>query len=458
MDSLTELANIVDRKRVLPPGLVAERATSYWNSAPMQARALVMPSSTDEVAAVLKACNAASQSLITQGGLTNCVEAVEPTRDDVVLSTEKMCRIVEVDHVGGTAVVEAGAVLQGVQEAVAREGLYFPLDLGARGSCTIGGNIATNAGGINVLKYGMMRNLVLGLETVLADGTVVSSMNRMLKNNAGYDTKQLFIGSEGSLGIVTRAVLRLFPLPQSRQDALVALDSFDNVVALLGRLKSELAGALSAFEIMWRDYYAAVTEDGWHRAPLARDYPYYVVFQAEGSDPVTDNARFERVLGTALEDGIIADAVLPKSEAEVRDVWAIREDFDALMQREPLYLYDVSLPIRDMETYVNDVYGLVEKRLPNGKAWTLGHIADGNLHFFIWPGENADHNQTANECVYDPLQPYGGSVSAEHGIGVGKLKWLPHSRTQADIELMRTLKKTLDPKGILNPDRVIPDL
>ena len=456
MDSLTELATIVDGKRVLPPDAIAERATSYWNSAPMQARALVMPSTTDEVAAILRACNDAGQAVITQGGLTNCVEAVEPTSTDVVLSTEKMAGIVEIDHVGGTATVEAGAVLQTVQETVAGEGLYFPLDLGARGSCTIGGNIATNAGGINVLKYGMMRNLVLGLETVLADGTVVSSMNRMLKNNAGYDTKQLFIGSEGSLGIVTRAVLRLFPLPQTRQDALVALGSFDNVVALLARLKSELAGSLSAFEIMWNDYYAAVTEAGWHRAPLPRDYPYYVVFQAEGSDPGTDGARFERVLEAALEDGIIVDAVLPKSEAEVRDVWRIREDFDALMQMAPLYLYDVSLPIRDMENYVNEVYRLVDQRFPGGKAWTLGHIADGNLHFFIWPGEEGDHYHAANECVYDPLQPYGGSVSAEHGIGLGKLKWLPHSRSKADIELMRTLKQSLDPNGILNPDRVIP--
>ncbi len=456
MASLTELASIVDGKRVLSPDAVAERATSYWNSAPMQARALVMPSTTDEVAAILGTCNGAGQSLITQGGLTNCVEAVEPTTSDVVLSTEKMANIVEIDQVGGTAIVEAGAVLQTVQETVAAEGLYFPLDLGARGSCTIGGNIATNAGGINVLKYGMMRNLVLGLETVLADGTVVSSMNRMLKNNAGYDTKQLFIGSEGSLGIVTRAVLRLFPLPQTRQDALVGLTGFDNVVALLARLKSQLAGSLSAFEIMWNDYYAVVTEEGWHRAPLPRDYPFYVVFQAEGSDPDADDARFEQVLQAALEDGIIADAVLPKSDTEVRDVWAIREDFDALMQLEPLYLYDVSLPIRDMESYVGEVYRLIEQRFPQGRAWTLGHIADGNLHFFVWPGEEGDHYHAVNECVYDPLRPYGGSVSAEHGIGLGKLRWLPHSRSQADIALMRMLKKSLDPKGILNPARVIP--
>ena len=191
---------------------------------------------------MLRSCHDAGQAVVTQGGLTNCVCAVEPTREDVVLSTEKMTEIVEIDRVGGTAVVEAGAVLQTLQETLAAEGLYFPLDLGARGSCTIGGNIATNAGGMNVLRYGMMRNLVLGLETVLADGTVVSSLNRMLKNNAGYDTKQLFIGSEGSLGIVTRAVLRLRPALRSRNTAFVAMDDFAHVPTLLKSLGSSLGG------------------------------------------------------------------------------------------------------------------------------------------------------------------------------------------------------------------------
>jgi FAD/FMN-containing dehydrogenase len=273
-DTISNLGDIVGAKRLLDSAAAAGRVTSFWNPAPMQARALVMPGSSEEVSRVLRACHEAGQAVITQGGLTNCVCAVEPTGEDIVLSTEKMTGILEIDPVGGTAVVEAGAVLQTVQETLAAEGLYFPLDLGARGSCTIGGNIATNAGGINVLRYGMMRNLVLGLETVLSDGTIVSSLNRMLKNNAGYDTKQLFIGSEGSLGIVTRAVLRLFPQPASRQNAFVAFDSFDNVVRLLSFLQKELAGTLSAFEVMWNDYYHEVTGEGWHRPPLARDYPF----------------------------------------------------------------------------------------------------------------------------------------------------------------------------------------
>ncbi len=455
-DSIPNLADIVGAARTLDSEAAAARATSFWNAGPMQARSLVMPGSTDEVSKLLRACHGSGQSVITQGGLTNCVCAVEPTRDDVVLSTEKMTDVIEIDPVGGTAVVEAGAVLQNVQEAMAAEGLYFPLDLGARGSCTIGGNIATNAGGINVLRYGMMRNLVLGLETVLADGTVISSLNRMLKNNAGYDTKQLFIGSEGSLGIVTRAVLRLFPQPKSRQDALVALESFDQVVELLGRLQTDLAGTLSAFEIMWGDYYHEVTGAGWHRPPLGRDHAFYVVFQSEGSDPDADEARFERVLEAAFEQGLIVDAVLPKSASEVREIWNIREDFEAILQYEPQYLYDVSLPIRDMQNYVDEVYALLEQRLPGSVAFTLGHIADGNLHLFVCPQREGDHHDLANRCVYDPLRAYGGSVSAEHGIGMDKIRWLPHSRSPEDIALMRTLKRSLDPKNILNPGRVLP--
>ena len=421
----------------------------------MQAKALLMPSSTADVAGVLEHCNKAGQSVLTHGGLTNCVTAVEPTLEDLVLSTEKMTDIVEIDRIGGTAVVEAGAVLQNVQEAVAAEGLYFPLDLGARGSCTIGGNIATNAGGINVLRYGMMRNLVLGLEVVMADGGVMSSLNRMLKNNAGYDMKQVFIGSEGTLGVVTRAVLRLFPQPASRQDALVALTSVDKVITFLGLLQREMAGNLSAFEIMWGAYYRAVTGDNGHRPPLARDYPFYVVFQAEGSDPELDAARFERVLEQAFEAGLIADAVIPKSAAETRAIWEIRENFEPALVNPPFYLYDVSLPIRDMEAYVAEVEANVDRRWSDGMCVTLGHMADGNLHFFVAPGEMGDFHEDSDRCVYEPLKQYGGSVSAEHGIGIEKLGWLPHSKSAAEIQLMRSLKRAFDPNDILNPGRVV---
>ena len=453
--AISALTDIVGDDRLLDTDSISGRATSYWNSAPMQAKAMVLPATSKDVSGILRHCNASGQPVITQGGLTNCVSAVEPSLDDVVLSTEKMTGILEIDRIGGTAIVEAGTVLQAVQEIVAKEGMCFPLDLGARGSCTIGGNIATNAGGINVLRYGMMRNLVLGLEAVMADGTVMSSMNRMLKNNAGYDMKQLFIGSEGTLGVVTRAVLRLFPQPASRQDALVAMASIEDVVRFLGKLQRELAGNLSAFEIMWGAYYRAVTGENGHRPPLPREYPFYVVFQAEGSDPDVDDARFERVLADAFEEGLIADAVIPKSATETRAIWEIRENFEPALVKPPFYLYDVSLPIRDMAAYVATVEENVDRRWPGGMCIALGHMADGNLHFFVAPGEDGDHRAASDECVYEPLREYGGSVSAEHGIGLEKLRWLPHSKSSAEIQLMRTLKQSLDPNNILNPGRVL---
>jgi len=456
-DTVAEISKIVGAGRLLIGDAIAERATSYWNSAPMQGAAIALPRSTGEVSAILKCCHEHDQTVVTQGGLTNCVTAAEPAADDVVISLEKMNQVVEIDKVGGTAVVEAGAILQYVQEVVAKEGLRFPLDLGARGSCTIGGNVATNAGGMNVLRYGMMRNLVLGLEAVLADGTVISSMNRMMKNNAGYDVKQLFIGTEGTLGIVTRVVLRLFPQPASQQSALVAMESFDSVATFLSRLQRQLADSLSAFEIMWGDYYAAVTVDGGHRAPLSRDYPFYVVFESEGTDPEADVKRFETVLELALGDGLIIDAVIPKSDAESRDIWNIREEFDAILEPEPVYLYDISLPIRDMADYVARVRANVTKRWPTGQCYAIGHVADGNLHFFIAPNETGDLHRESDECVYEPLVDVGGSVSAEHGIGTEKIKWLPHSRSKAEIELMHSLKQTLDPKNLLNRGRVIGD-
>jgi FAD/FMN-containing dehydrogenase len=338
------------------------------------------------------------------------------------------------------------------------EGLRFPLDLGARGSCTIGGNVATNAGGINVLRYGMMRNLVLGLEAVLADGTVISSMNRMMKNNAGYDLKQLFIGSEGTLGVVTRVVLRLFPQPASQQSALVAMQNFDGVTNFLLQLQQQLAGSLSAFEIMWGDYYKAVTQDDGHRAPLSRDYPFYVIFESEGNDPNADAQRFEAVLEQALGDGLIIDAVIPKSNAETRDIWNVREEFEPILRPEPVYLYDVSLPIREVEHYVAKVKANISSRWSNGQCYTIGHLADGNLHVFVAPDDQGASHKECDECVYGPLAEIGGSVSAEHGIGTEKINWLSHSRSEAEINLMRALKQSLDAKNLLNPGRVIGSL
>lgn len=449
---VTDLIRTLGSNCVITGEAITQRATSYWDQSPTSAIALVKPRNTEQLSQVITICHAHKQPVVTHGGLTGCVQGAVSRPDEIIISLERMNAIEGIDVQGGTATVQAGVILEILQNTVAEQGLLFPLDLGARGSCTIGGNIATNAGGINVLRYGMMRNLVLGLEVVTADGTVLSSMNQMLKNNAGYDNKQLFIGSEGTLGIVTRAVLKLFPQPTSCNTALVATDNFDKLITLLNSLQRDLAGTLSAYEVMWGEYFRGVTGEGGHRPPLSRDYPFYVVVEAQGADVDCDNARFEGLLEQAFEDETIVDAVIPKSEAERRAVWDIREVFEDIL---PAYLYDVSLPINSMATYIDQVMTGLKKKWPNGDCFVLGHIADGNLHLFTRPGIEGDLHAESDAIVYAPLQGLAGSVSAEHGIGTEKLNWLASSRSEADLAMMRLLKKSLDPTNLLNPGRVL---
>ena len=450
-DVIGALRAALGEERVQTGERISQRATSYWNPAPTRALALLTPRSTEQVSQALAVCHAHQQPVVTHGGLTGCVQGAEACAEEVIISLEKMNRIEQVDTAGATATVQAGVILEVLQTTVAEQGLLFPLDLGARGSCTIGGNIATNAGGVNVLRYGMMRNLVLGLEVVTADGTVLTSMNQMLKNNAGYDIKQLFIGSEGTLGIVTRAVLKLFPQPTSCNTALVATDSFDKVTGLLNQLQHTLAGTLSAYEVMWGDYFRGVTSAGGHRPPMSRDYPFYVVVEADGADTAPDRERFEGQLEQALASETIIDAVIPQSESERRAIWNIREDFEPIM---PSHLYDVSLPISTMSHYVEQVMDGLKAKWPDCGCYVLGHIADGNLHLFTQPNAEGDTHAESDEIVYAPLQGLEGSVSAEHGIGSEKLRWLSSSRSGPEIQVMQQLKKTLDPLGLLNPGRV----
>ena len=449
---IERLQKIVGQSGIVSGPDLSERATSYWDPSPTKAIALVRPRSTSEVSEVLALCHERGQSVVVQGGLTGVVEGALSGPDDLIISLEKMSAIESVDEMDGVAVIQAGAVLQAVQEQLEEQGFLFPLDLGARGSCTIGGNVATNAGGINVLRYGMIRNLVLGLEAVLADGTVISSMNQMLKNNTGYDLKQLFIGSEGTLGIVTRVVVKLFPLSKSRQTALLAMESFDAVTSLLKTLETDLAGTLSAYEVMWNNYFRSATVEGAHAAPLSRDHPFYLLVEAEGADPGADEARFQKSLEAGLEKGEIVDAILPKSEAEREALWRIREDFDALL---PAYLYDVSLPIKSMSDYVARLEAAFAAWRADAEFVVFGHIADGNLHIFAWPFDGGIHHDACDKIVYSCLRGLNGSISAEHGIGIGKKAWLSDSRDDDEIKLMKRLKRMMDPKNLLNPGKVI---
>ena len=426
---------------------------------PVLAQVLVRPADTTQVSAVLHLCHARRQPVVPHGGLTGLVYGGAVGEDEIILSLEALNRIESVDVAGRTMRVEAGVTLQRVQEEAERFNLMFPLDLGARGTATIGGNISTNAGGMRVVRYGMMRSLVLGLEVVLADGTVLCSLNRMLKNNAGYDLKQLFIGTEGTLGIVTRADLRLVPRPVSSASAFVACRDFGAIPELLGMLDARLGGQLSAFEALWPQFYELTTTAPARSSPLL---PYghgiYVLIEALGADPGADQERFERVLTDALEREVIVDAVIAKSEAERRSMWAPREDVFQMDRYGPSHSFDVSLAIGDMPHYLETVRRALQEQVPGAQMWVFGHVADGNLHIAVCAGDAQKHAATfdaVERCVYEPLRGITGSISAEHGIGLERKPYLEISRTPAEIATMRALKAALDPRGILNPGKVI---
>jgi len=420
----------------------------------VDARVLVRPADTEQVSAVLRLCHSRGQPVVPHGGLTGLVYGASARESELILSLEALNRIESVDVAGRTMRVEAGVTLQRVQEEAERHNLMFPLDLGARGSATIGGNISTNAGGMRVVRYGMMRSLVLGLEVVLADGTVLCSLNRMLKNNAGYDLKQLFIGSEGTLGIVTRADLRLASRPVSACSAFVACRDFAAMTELLAMLDARLGGQLSAFEALWPQFYELTTTAPALSSPiLPYGHGVYALIEALGADPEADQDRFERVLSDAMESGSIADAAIAKSEADRQAMWAPREDVFQMDRYGPSHSFDVSLAIADMPRYLDTLHQSLRERLPGAKSFVFGHVADGNLHISVCAGDAV--GSVVESCVYEPLRSIAGSISAEHGIGLERKAYLEISRTRAEIATMRALKAALDPRGILNPGKVI---
>jgi FAD/FMN-containing dehydrogenase len=454
---LEELAAAVGSHGLITGSRLGERSNGYWDSSPLAALALVMPSSTAQLQQVVKSCHHHRQQVVVQGGLTGAAGGQKAGRDEVAVSLERLNTIDHFDPAGKTLVAGAGCTLEEVQGFAETRGLLFPVDIGARGSCTIGGNIATNAGGMEVIRYGMMREQVLGLEVVLADGSVLSSMNQMAKNNAGYDLKQLFIGSEGTLGIVTRAVLRLRPATHSRETALVACNSLAEVIALLDSAQAQLGETLTRFEVMDGPYYGAQTGPGGHRRALAAGYGWYVLVEARGTSPERDAQHFQGWLDQVVTSAIAADAVVPGNSRQLANLWQIREAFDGIIADRPCFLYDVSLPIANMASYVEELRAAVHRQWPSAALYTLGHMGDGNLHFFLSPrapGENNGLKSQADNLVYRPLAALGGSVSAEHGIGMDKKPWLSHSRSEAEIAVMKRIKTLLDPHELLNRGRI----
>ncbi|HEY5900592.1 MAG TPA: FAD-binding oxidoreductase [Burkholderiales bacterium] len=419
---------------------------------------VLRPASTLEVSAILRLCEGAGQPIVPQGGMTGLVSAGTPAPGEIALSLQRMNSIEDIDEAAATMTVQAGCPLQAVQEAADACGLFFPLDIGSRGTCTIGGNLSTNAGGNRVIRYGMARELTLGVEAVLADGTVLDSLNKMRKNNAGFDLKHLFIGTEGTLGVLTRAVLLLHPKPRSQLVAFCALPGFKAAISLLRLLRSELGGRLSAFEALWQNSYRLVIETVPSvRKPLQAEAPVYVLVEATGTHPAADETAFESALASALENGVVDEVVIARSLTEVHDLWAVRDGIsEAVLKLNPFLSYDVSMPVGEMDVFAEFAMTRIARDWPNARVGVFGHIGDGNLHIVTNVGEDgATPRAVVDELIYGATRRARGSVSAEHGIGFQKRAWLSYSRTPEEIGLMRKLKASLDPKGILSPGRVL---
>lgn len=421
---------------------------------------LLKPATTDQVAAILTICNETKTAIVPQGGNTGLVGAQIPFDGEAVLSLARMNKVRALDKAGHTLIVEAGVILANVQKAADDAGLLFPLSLAAEGSATIGGNLSTNAGGVAVLRYGMARDLVLGLEVVLADGRVLDLLRTLRKDNTGYDLKQLFIGAEGTLGVITAAALKLFPKPAQRVTALAAIPSPDAAVNLLAEMQERTGGLVSAFEIMPRIGIELVTA---HipsaRDPLAKPSPWYVLIEATSAAQFDLPGIFEVVLS---ESTLVTDAVVAASDAQREALWSLRENMSEAQKREGASIkHDVSVPVGAIPAFLETATAAVLKVVPGARAVSFGHIGDGNIHFNFSVPKNGNPDaflakwEDVQRVVHDIVHEFRGSISAEHGIGVQKRDQLPLYKSAVELDVMRTLKRTLDPNNILNPGKVI---
>lgn len=456
-EAIDALRELLGDGAVIAGSGVRERSAGFIRPGEgLGAAALVRPASTQQVSRVLAICHARGVPVVPVGGLTGMSDGGLCGPHEIALSLERMAAVESIDTGSATLTVQAGATLEAVQEYAAAHGFLFAVDIGARGSAQIGGAVSTNAGGLKTVRYGPMRDQVLGLEAVLADGRVVGSLHGVIKNNTGIDLKHLFIGSEGMLGIVTRVVLRLRPVLLVARTAVVACPDFASVLALLAGAQAGLGGALSSFEVMWNDFYAFVTREGHHQAPVDRRTPFAVLIEAEYAGQ-GDDLRFEQFLEDRLADDTLRDAAVAQSLEQRRGLWRIREGTELLEVFQPQYRYDVSVPVQHMGAYVEQVWAALQCANPGGRCFTFGHAGDSNVHFVVVPVAVQDFShEDCDALVYAPLQALGGAVSAEHGIGLAKRDALHFSRTPVEIEVMRAVKQALDPHGILNRGKVLP--
>lgn len=431
-----------------------------------QAIAVVKPGNTVEVAAIVRLCNQYNVPLVPQGGNTGLVlGSVPDTRGiAIVLSLKRLNRIRAVDPVNHTITVEAGCILQHVQEAASTAERLLPLSLAAEGSCTIGGNLATNAGGTAVLRYGNTRELCLGLEVVTAQGDIMEGLRGLRKDNTGYDLRDLFIGAEGTLGIITAAVMKIFPLPKSQLTALVALQTPDQALRLLTLAQGHCGAALTGFELMSDLCLQLVAKHMPHLTfPFSMHHPHYVLLELSDSESEAHaSAMLEALLASALENDICQDAVLASSSSQSKTLWNWRESISSAQAKEGKNIkHDISLPISRIAEFIIVTDALLQQHFPECRNVTFGHLGDGNLHYNVSPavGCSADlflaQQSNINRVVHDSVHQFGGSISAEHGIGVLKREELLRYKSPVEISLMKTIKQALDPLNLMNPGKVI---
>ncbi len=463
---LTQLRQAVGADQVLDSGDLSAWELDWRRRWRGRALAVVRPGSTAEVAAVVQACAAAGVAIVPQGGNTGLVGGGVPDASgtQVLLSLQRMHRVRQIDAANLTMTVEAGCVLQAVQQAAADAGLLFPLSLAAEGSCTIGGNLATNAGGTQVLRWGNARDLCLGLEVVTAQGQVWDGLTGLRKDNTGYDLRHLFVGSEGTLGVITAATLKLAPQPAASTTALAACATLDDCVALLTLAQRRLGAGLTGFEVMGRFALDLVAR---HFPALPRPLPaapWTVLLEQSDTDSEQHaRSRFEALLGDALEAGSVQDAVVAESIAQARALWHLRESIPLAQAEEGLNIkHDISLPVSAIPGFVAHTDALLQRHFPGVRLVNFGHLGDGNLHYNVQAPAGADgtrflaeHEHAVNTLVFDALLPCGGSFSAEHGIGALKRDELAARKPPVALQLMRTIKAALDPQGLMNPGRVL---
>jgi len=423
---------------------------------------VLRPGAVAEVAAILALANETSTAIVPQGGNTGLVGGQTPQHGEIVLSLNRLDRIREVDPVSNTITCEAGVTLQRAREAAAAVDRLYPQLLPSEGTCTIGGNLSTNAGGTAALAYGIARSHALGVEVVLADGRVLNNLNKLKKDNTGYDLKNLFIGAEGTLGVITAAVLRLVPRPKSVETAWAAIPSVQAAVDLLGLATELTAGGVTSFEIMAREGIDIVIKHGGARDPLAERSPYSVLIELSSQRREGLRESMEQILAAGLEKGLVLDATICESVEQAKAFWRIRELFGEMQGREGGSIkHDVSVPVANIPAFIEEGNAAARKLIPGCRPMPFGHVGDGNIHYNITQPVGADKAEylkrwdDMNDVIYKIVLKYGGSVSAEHGVGIVKRDYLPKIKDPVAYELMKTLKRTLDPKGILNPGKVL---